>query len=116
MEDLAVITALNNSDSFGKNFVKLKKKVIHKPRSVRIWKNCALCLEYRFSQYGPPGWRITYVLAPTFRWLIFWKMITPNLLPVPSLRNDNCENKTLQYFILELYFVVIPGVFLSWIY
>ena len=27
MEDLAVITALNHSGSFGKNFVKLKEKI-----------------------------------------------------------------------------------------
>ena len=40
-------------------------------------------------------------------------MITPNLLPVPSLRKDNCNNKTLQYLILELYYVAIPSVFLS---
>ena len=43
-------------------------KIIHQPRSVRIWKN--LFLQYRlrptldlghsFSQYGPPGWQITY--------------------------------------------------------
>ena len=47
------------------------KNVIHEPRSVRIGKNCALCLEYRprppasagiqdlgqsFSHYEPPGW------------------------------------------------------------
>ena len=41
MEDLAVFTALNHSGSFGKNFVKFKKKnknVIHQPRSVRIGK------------------------------------------------------------------------------
>ena len=29
MEDLAVITALNQSGSFGENFVKLKKKYIY---------------------------------------------------------------------------------------
>ena len=37
MEDLAVITALNHSASFGKNFVKFKGKytnVIHRPKSV----------------------------------------------------------------------------------
>ena len=45
MEDLTVITVVNHSGSFGKNFVKLKDQnetVIHQPRSVRIWKNCAL--------------------------------------------------------------------------
>ena len=49
MVDLAVITALIYSGSLGKNFVKFKEKnknVIHQPRSVRIRKNCALCLEY----------------------------------------------------------------------
>ena len=47
MEVLAVFTALNYSGSFGKNFVKLKKKnknVVHRPWSVRIWKNCASVL------------------------------------------------------------------------
>ena len=79
MEDPAVITALNHSGSLGRNFVwftKINKNFIHQPRSVRIWKYCALCLEYRpwptapggsqdhrrsFSQYGLPGWRITYI-------------------------------------------------------
>ena len=73
MEDLAVIIALNHSFlseiiplSLGEN-----RNVIHQPKSVPVWKNCALCLEYRprltlalghsFSQYGPPGWRITYI-------------------------------------------------------
>ena len=44
MEGLAVITALNHSGSFVKNFVELKKNknVIHQPRSVRKGKNCAL--------------------------------------------------------------------------
>ena len=46
MEDLAVITALNHSGSFGTNFVKFKgKNVIHQPRSVRFGKNCAPCFE-----------------------------------------------------------------------
>ena len=39
MEDLTIITALNHSGSFGKNFVKFKendKNVIHQPRAVRI--------------------------------------------------------------------------------
>ena len=73
MEDLAVIIALNHSFlseiiplSLGEN-----RNVIHQPKSVPVWKNCPLCLEYRprltlalghsFSQYGPPGWRITYI-------------------------------------------------------
>ena len=58
LEDLDVITALNHSGSFGKNLVKFEKKnenVIYQLRSLRIWKNCALCLEYSFSQYGPPA-------------------------------------------------------------
>ena len=52
------------------------KNVIHQPKSVRIGKNCALCLVYRlrptasggiqdlgpgFSHYGPPVWWITYI-------------------------------------------------------
>ena len=52
------------------------KHVICRPRSVRIGKNCALGLGYgprpaasgrtqdlwhSFSQYGPPGWQITYM-------------------------------------------------------
>ena len=58
LEDLDVITALNHSGSFGKNLVKFEKKnenVIYQLRSLLIWKNCALCLEYSFSQYGPPA-------------------------------------------------------------
>ena len=81
MEDLALIKAVNHSGSFGKNFVIFMKKktVIHRPRSVGIGKNYALCLEYRprptasggtqdfvhcFSQYRPPGGRITYIRVP----------------------------------------------------
>ena len=37
------------------------KRVICRPRSVRIGKNCALGLGYSFSQYGPPGRQITYM-------------------------------------------------------
>ena len=52
------------------------KNVIHQPKTVRVGNNCVLCLEYRpwqttsggtydlghsFSQYGPPGWRITCI-------------------------------------------------------
>ena len=77
IEDLTVITALNHSGSFGKNSVKFKGKnenVIHQPKTVRVGNNCVLCREYRpwpttsggtqdlrhsFSQYGPPGWRVT---------------------------------------------------------
>ena len=48
MEELAVITALNYSASFGNNCVEFKEKknVIHQPMSVRYRKKCALCLEY----------------------------------------------------------------------
>ena len=71
------MTALNHSGSFGKNSVKFKGKnenVIHQPKTVRVGNNCVLCREYRpwpttsggtqdlghsFSQYGPPGWRVT---------------------------------------------------------
>ena len=35
--------------------LEINKNVIHRPWSVRIGKNCALCLEYSFSQYGPPS-------------------------------------------------------------
>ena len=44
MKDLEVVTALNHSSSFGKDFVKFKgknKNFIHQPRSVRIGKKCA---------------------------------------------------------------------------
>ena len=71
--NLAMITALKCSGlphAF-RCVVEKNKNVIHQPWSVRIRKNCALCLEYRprpaasggiqdlghsFSQYGPPGW------------------------------------------------------------
>ena len=68
MEYLVVITVLNHSDSFGQNFVKFKKKKCYSPALVgSYWEK--LCLRssvravgigYSFSQYGPPGWRITY--------------------------------------------------------
>ena len=49
MEDLAVITALNHSGSFGENFVMFKEKknknVTHPPKSVRIGKTCARSFE-----------------------------------------------------------------------
>ena len=71
--NLAMITALKCSglSHAFRCVVEKNKNVIHRPRSVRITKNCALCLEYRprpaasggiqdlrhsFSQYGPPGW------------------------------------------------------------
>ena len=53
MEYLAVITALNRYCSFGKHFVQLKKKKKKKKTfssSVFIGKNCALCLQYRYSR------------------------------------------------------------------
>ena len=38
MEDLAVFTALNHSGSFGKNFVKLKKKICYLPaKGWSVW-------------------------------------------------------------------------------
>ena len=58
MEDVAIITALNHSGSFGKNFVEFKgksKNFIHQPRSVPIGKRCALT-GHSFTQYGPSGW------------------------------------------------------------
>ena len=53
MENLAIITALNHQSSFGKYFVKFKRKkktVIQQPRSVCIGKNCELCLQYKYSR------------------------------------------------------------------
>ena len=35
--------------------------LVHQPRLVRIGKNYALCLEYSFSRYRPPGLWIKYV-------------------------------------------------------
>ena len=68
MEYLVVITVLNHSGSSGQNFVKFKKKKCYSPALVgSYWEK--LCLRssvravgigYSFSQYGPPGWRITY--------------------------------------------------------
>ena len=48
MKDLEVVTALNHSSSFGKDFIKLKgknKNFIHQPRSVRIGKKFARRLD-----------------------------------------------------------------------
>ena len=64
--NLAMITALKCSglSHAFRSVVEKNKNVIHQPRSVRIGKNCALCLEasggiqdlgHSFSQYGPPG-------------------------------------------------------------
>ena len=63
MKDLAVFTALNHSGSFGKNFVKFKKKkkcyLPAKGRSV-WWKTVTSVLKC-FSPYGPPSRQITYI-------------------------------------------------------
>ena len=84
--NLTMITALKCS---GLSYafccvVEKNKNVIHQLRSVRIGKNCALCLEYRlrlqasggiqdlghsFSQYRPPGWWITYIFIATLSFL-----------------------------------------------
>ena len=48
MEDLEIVTAVNHSSSFGKDFIKFKgknKNIIHQPRSVRIEKKCARGLD-----------------------------------------------------------------------
>ena len=53
MEDLAVFTALNHSGSFGKNFVKLKKKKICYLTgygSVRMVQNCDLVPRFKTSR------------------------------------------------------------------
>ena len=48
MENLAVITVLYHSGSFRNHLLGFRKNnnVIHQPRSVRIGKNCVLCLVY----------------------------------------------------------------------
>ena len=54
--NLAMITALKCSDlshAFRCN-VEKNKNVIHQPKSVRIGKNCALCLEYPPRPYPRP--------------------------------------------------------------
>ena len=47
MEDLAVFTALNHSGSFGKNFVKFKKKTFYLPAKGRsvCWKTVTKVLK-----------------------------------------------------------------------
>lgn len=48
MEDLEIVTAVNHSSSFGKDFIKFKgknKNFIHQPRSVRIEKKYARGLD-----------------------------------------------------------------------
>ena len=85
--NLTMITALKCS---GLSYafccvVEKNKNVIHQLRPVRIGKNRALCLEYRprpqaegsiqdlrhsFSQYGPPGWWITYISLTTLTTLL----------------------------------------------
>ena len=80
MENLAVITALYHSRAFRNHllgFRKKNKKVIHQPRSVRIGKNCAFCLVYRWRY--PRPWLVnnlyTYIIylnkvmiRAAFRW------------------------------------------------
>ena len=70
MEDLAVITALNHSGSFGMNFVKFKKNkyVVYRLRVGPYGENCDLGLGqhfqdlgHSFSPYGPPSRQITYM-------------------------------------------------------
>ena len=67
MVDLAVITAWTHSGSIlwriSLGLRKKNKNVICHPKSVRIGKNCALCLGYSFSQYGPPSWWISYMYS-----------------------------------------------------
>ena len=54
MKDLAIFTALNHSGSFGKNFVKLKKRsYLPAKGSVRTVKNCDLGLEMFFTIQTP---------------------------------------------------------------
>ena len=67
MEDLAVFIALNNSGSFGKNFVKFKKNkyVIHRlrvgPYGEKLLPSAYGLgqyfqdLDHSFSPYGPPS-------------------------------------------------------------
>ena len=62
MEDLTEFTALNHSGSFGKNFVKYKKKInmlFTGEGSVRMVKNCDR--GHSFSPYGPPSRQITHI-------------------------------------------------------
>ena len=68
MEDLAVFTALNNSGSFGKNFVKFQKNkyVIYRLRVGPYGEKCGLGQYFQdrghsFSPYGPPSRQITYL-------------------------------------------------------
>ena len=52
----AVITALNNSDSFQKHFIEFKKKTWKRYSPLQVgphWKNCALCLEYNGVRWYP---------------------------------------------------------------
>ena len=81
MEYLVVITVLNHSGSFGQNFVKFKKKKCYSPALVGSYRE-KLCLRswvspedvgtgYSFSQYGPPGLRITYLSEIIHRLSVF---------------------------------------------
>ena len=76
MEYLAVITALNHLGSFGKNFVKLKKKInknfIHQLIGFILGKTVPFILStqdfrHSFSWYRPPCWWITYLLHLQFK-------------------------------------------------
>ena len=83
MEDLAVITALNQSGSFGENFVKLKKYIcvcvcvtyrlrvgLYRKKTVnsvlKMLPSAYCDLGHRFSPYGPPSRQITYIYANLF--------------------------------------------------
>ena len=66
-EDLAVNKTLNHSGSFGKNFVKFEEKdknIIHQPKvstAFGLLSGGTPDHGHSLSQYGPPGWRITYI-------------------------------------------------------
>ena len=79
--------------------------VIHRPRSVRVGKKLCpgLSLEYRFSQYGPPGRCLTNILyctniqtyTVTFKYIVLLnlqmeiKIISPKLTKVTKTKAEN---------------------------
>ena len=67
MGDLALITALNHSGFFGKNFVKFKGK------KLKTALDGTQDLGHSFSQYGPPGWWITYIYHRKVSWYLAYQ-------------------------------------------
>ena len=103
------------SNRWKKQSIDRYKHVICRPRSVCIGKNCALGLGYghwppasgctqdlwhSFSQYGPPGWQITYIyldLSTAF----FHRLDTPGYVRVSPFFSYSVLVEKLHYICIR---------------